>query len=801
MIEPRTELTPPQKKFLSYFPNTVYAYIPDADKSDRPIIHSEQLNLENQKQGYGIFFSVNGFHGGKRTSENLTNINAFFCDIDYPDKLNRTAASIKQYKQDLLMELIAEDLPIPTYIVETKNGLHVYWVLEKPIYLSELNPDQQNSLRVRYRDIEEAILKKYDGDPGAKDVSRVLRIPGTLHQKDPADPFEVKIYHYTEECVYTFTEIAEAFLKKDAPDEWALAQGENALNDEALTLIEKEYPRLMRPSYQKLFSKVPGSVPEGMRNKALLVAAYAAKESGWPFEQTCAHFNEFHGLSIREIRKTIRSAYEHKYDFGYNNEVMQALVTPEERVQLSTVTSKVLSKTTKEKRETSNNAQKERFATYEYIVANRHSNLKFKQRGDFYDYFDGVYKPLQVDEVRSIMLSEMLEDGLTNYRKVSATNDKMACFKSIPGRTFKHEDENPDDSVLNFKNGLLDVRTYQLSPHTPDYLSTSQIPIMYNHEASCPRWRKFVAEITCDDPAQQKLLQQIAGYSLTTDTRYAKAFIFYGSGANGKSMFTRILGRIVGKDSTSSLNLSTITKQFGLTGLIGKKVNFIDEISGHYFESNMIKGIISGEQLSAEVKYRPEPIEFVPTVKLIFSVNELPKINDTTPGLYRRFIIVPFDRSFESRPDLQLEEKLLEELPGILNWAIEGLKMLREEGRFIETQRNFDAMRLFKSDNSPIVEFLTLFYQPVPENEESKYEIGIGVIYTQYRNYCLDHGYKPKALANFSREIGHNRIDGFNIKRLQDGANVTLRGLRRSTNLAGEEIIYPDQQKNHVPGY
>jgi len=795
------DLNDAQKKFLGYFPNTVYAYIPDHD-TDRPIIHSEVLNLENQKTGYGIFFSVNGFSGGRRISENLTNFNAFFCDIDYPDKVNKTAQKIKDYKQDMLMELIANELPIPTYITETKNGLHVFWILEKPIYLSELNPEQQENIRIKYREIEESILKHFDGDPGAKDVARVLRVPGTLHQKDKDAPFEVKIWHYTEECVYSFSEIAAAFLKKPAPSEWAVARGENAINEEAVALIEQSYPRLSRPSYTRLFSKETGSVPEGMRNKALLVAAYAAKESGWPIEQTFAHFgSDFHGLSLREIRKTIASAYEHKYDFGYNNEVMQAMVTPEERVQLSQTTSKVLSKTTREVRDTSNNAQKEKYSTYEYVIADRYENLKFKQRGDFYDYSAGMYKALQVDEVRSIYLSEMLKDGLTNYRKVSSVNDKIACFKSLDGKTFRHEDENPDDSILNFKNGLLDIRDYQLREHTPAYLSTSQIPIMFNHEAKCTRWRRFVAEVTNDDPDQQKLLQEIAGYSLTTDTRYAKAFIFFGSGANGKSMFARMLGKIVGRDNVSSLNLTTITKQFGLTGLIGKKVNFIDEISGHYFESNIIKGIISGEQVAAEIKFRPEPIEFIPTVKLIFSVNELPKINDTTPGLYRRFIIVPFDRSFEKNPDLTLEETLTAELPGILNWAIEGLKILREEGKFNETERNFEAMRMFKVDNSPLVEFINLFYQPVPESEHMKYEISVGVLYKEYRNYCFDHGYKPKALANFVREVSHNRVDGFDLKKLPGAGGGVIRGIRKNLNFAQEEIVYPDQMKTYGTGY
>lgn len=781
------------KKFLARFPNTVYAYIGDSNK-DLPIIHSEILDLERQREGYGIYFSVNGFHSGKRVSENLTNINAFFVDIDYPDKLNRTKEAVHAYKQDLLMELCDEGL-IPTFIVETKNGLHVYWMIHEPVTLANFGVPEQEKIRIWYRDIEEAMLKRFDGDPGAKDVARVLRVPGTIHQKDPHDPFTCKLVHFAEDNVYKFSEIRDTFLKKLAPDGWATANGENPINDEVKDAIQKEYPKLDRPSYKKLFSLAPGSVPEGMRNKSLLVAAHAAKEAGWAFEKTCAHFQEFHGLKLREIRRTIRSAYDNSYDFGYNNEVMQLVVEPEERTMLSKITSKVLSKSTKEKRDVSNSAQQEKYKTYEFILAERVPNLKFKNRGEFYDYKDGVYSPLQADEVRSILFREMLADGLYNYRTQSKINDKIAAFKSIPGKVFSHEEENPDTKIINFRNGLLNIDTYELHPHSPGYLSTSQIPIVYNREARSPLWFNFLNEITNGDREQQKLLQQIAGYCLTNDTRYAKAFIFFGSGANGKSLFTRIVSKLVGRDNVSSLNLGTITKQFGLTGLIGKKLNIVDEISGNYFESNVIKNIVSGEKMAADVKFRPDPIEFVPVVKLIFSVNELPKINDTTPGLYRRFIIVPFERTFVSNPDLDLEQKLSTELDGILNWAVEGLKSLRANGRFAETDKNRGAMHAFKIENSPFLEFLTSEYEPAPSHEEHFHGVTVGDFYSEYKQYCFTAGYRHKSMATFSRELSHTVLSGWNLIRKKEGNTAMVFGIRKvRRNITSEPIVYPPQQ-------
>jgi P4 family phage/plasmid primase-like protien len=785
----KLEINTKTQEFLKLFPHTLFCYIPDHN-SERPVIHSEILDLERQREGYGIFFTINGFTGGKRDGEHLISVNALYCDIDYPDKVNKTPDKIRVFKNELIMELAETDL-IPTAMVETKNGLHVYWVFEQPIMLDQLNPEQRDKLFLQYRQVEERILTKFDGDPGAKDLSRVLRVPQTFHQKDENDPYEVKLIHFNIEMKYSFATLRERFLAKDAPDAWAEVNVETGITPEVKKDIEKNYPKLERPSFKKLLDK-QAEIPEGMRNKALLIAAYACKDAGWSIDQTYEYFgDDYHGLSLHEIRKTIRSAFEHNYDFGYNNEVMQAVVPAEERQRLSEVTSEVLSKKGKIQAEDNKNRQKEVFLTYELVVAQRYPNLKYKIHGDYYDYKDGVYVPMQADEIRSIFLRQMLEDGLTNYRKVSAVNDKLACFKSIEGRTFRHTDENPDRNLLNFANGLLNIETYEMLPHTPEYLSTSQIPIFYNKDAKAPRWEKFLDEIMDGDHGQVKLLQQIAGYCLTMDTSFAKAFVLFGSGGNGKSLFTRLITKLVGSSAVGHLNLTDISRQFGLTGLVNRKINVIDEISGNYFESNVIKNIISGEPMMIDVKFRPEPLEFTPVAKVIFSVNELPKINDTTPGLYRRFILVPFNRTFIGKADTDLERKLDAELPGILNWAVEGLRSLRHEGQFAETDVNKEVLKIFKMENSPLLEMLEHFYEPANGNDADLYTIPVMEMYTQYRNYCMESGYKPKSTANFLRELINARYEGWKIEKVETGRKVLIKGIKKTTEMSGLPYQHP----------
>jgi hypothetical protein len=128
---------------------------------------------------------------------------------------------------------------------------------------------------------------------------------------------------------------------------------------------------------------------------------------------------------------------------------------------------------------------------------------------------------------------------------------------------------------------------------------------------------------------------------------------------------------------------------------------------------------------------------------------------------------------------------------------VEGLKDLRKEGRFVETSKNIEAMHSFKIENSPLLEFLTQNYEPCPDEDRRKYGVSISDLFSQYRNYCLDGGYKPKAMANFTRELSHTVLQGWDIEKIKDGSKTVVIGLRKLRSLGGEEIVYQQPQYHH----
>ncbi len=105
-------------------------------------------------------------------------------------------------------------------------------------------------------------------------------------------------------------------------------------------------------------------------------------------------------------------------------------------------------------------------------------------------------------------------------------------------------------------------------------------------------------------------------------------------------------------------------------------------------------------------------------------------------------------------------------------------------------------MRIFKTENSPVVDFISTTYEPSPKDQEHLFSVKISDLYQQYREYCMVSGYKPKTVANFSRELSHTHIEEFNLSKKITGSATCLIGLRRQITSMGERITYDAPLEN-----
>lgn len=269
---------------------------------------------------------------------------------------------------------------------------------------------------------------------------------------------------------------------------------------------------------------------------------------------------------------------------------------------------------------------------------------------------------------------------------------------------------SPEDVELQLvctTNGVLNLATRQFFSHSPKYLLTTQIPVYYDASAICPKFRRFISEITCNDEELAKVIQEAVGNTLISNTKANKAIFFFGCGANGKSVLADLMNHLLGKSNVTSTPLSAFGKQFGIETIIDKMANISgeNEVSGK-LGTELLKGIISGDVIEVQRKYKTS-ITYRPTCKLIFLMNTLPDTSDDTDGYYRKILLIPFNRVFKvEEQNVNLKEELLEELPGILNWALEGAYRLMDNNyRFTDSVAVSNLHKNYKANQNPVQEF------------------------------------------------------------------------------------------------
>lgn len=249
-----------------------------------------------------------------------------------------------------------------------------------------------------------------------------------------------------------------------------------------------------------------------------------------------------------------------------------------------------------------------------------------------------------------------------------------------------------DTTAINCLNGELHWagEKWGLREHRRENFRTTQIPVEYDPEARAKRFERFLMEVfekDSDQAVKAFLICEALGYSLLSSTEYEKFFLLIGAGANGKSVLMDTLASLVGYEHVAAVQPSQFENRFQRAHLHCKLVNLVTEIAeGHTIQDAELKSIVSGELTTAEHKHKP-PFDFQPFSTCWFGSNHMPHTRDFSDALFRRAIIIPFNRTFaEHEQDKHLKTKLKEELPGILNLALEAMAGVFQRGEFTKTE-------------------------------------------------------------------------------------------------------------------
>jgi P4 family phage/plasmid primase-like protien len=315
--------------------------------------------------------------------------------------------------------------------------------------------------------------------------------------------------------------------------------------------------------------------------------------------------------------------------------------------------------------------------------------------------------------------------------------------------------DGKEADLLGLANGLLDLDTCQLRPHTPDWFSLVCLPYEYDAHADCPRWRAVLGQNLEGDVERIALLQEFFGYVLMNSTDAQRFLFLVGEGANGKSVVLAGLHAMLGQDNVSTVPLEDFGRRFAMAQTLGKLANISPEVGElDRTAEGTLKAFVSGDRMTFERKGK-DPFSARPTARLVLSTNNLPRFADRSDGVWRRFLLMPFTRQVPAaervagmdKPEFWLDA---EEAAGILNWALDGLVRLRNNGmRFTEPAACRAALAEHRSDSDPCRAFLEEHYESDPQADP----LPVAALYAEYKSWCEANGFKPVSSTNFGRQV------------------------------------------------
>jgi putative DNA primase/helicase len=377
----------------------------------------------------------------------------------------------------------------------------------------------------------------------------------------------------------------------------------------------------------------------------------------------------------------------------------------------------------------------------EYILGLHHFAY---DREELYVYEDGVYqakgKSFAYKQMQKILGDEFSENKAREV--VFYIQAKLCDTQKL--------DEYP--RYINLKNGLLDwiPKTPALVSHTDTYLSSIRLPLTYSPESKCSNIERFFAEVLPADCVE--LVEELFGYCMIPDTRFEKAFMLVGSGANGKSTFLKLLQAFIGKKNIANESLHQLSEdRFRAAGLAGKLANIFPDLSDMPLEnSSYFKALTSGDTISVERKHK-NPFDLENTAKLVFSANEIPRSKDVTFGFYRKWVIIRFPNTFKpGKADPGLLSKLTteDELSGLLNRAVDGLVRLFKNEKFSEpksAQAEINRYQLMNDTAKAFIEDSCIVGE--------SYTAGKKILYQEYNDWCKEGNYRPVSTRKFGERL------------------------------------------------
>lgn len=716
--------------------------------------------------------------------EYLAALNCFYADFDAKGWEGGKDAILAHLEENLERYRRNEEknpgFPFPSAIVDSGGGFHCYWLLEHTVTVTDDNRDALKRLQVAWVELVGA-------DPDAKDLARVLRIPGTLNMKSDYGPNFPQV-HFVEAKLDRFYRLEDfealtEHLRADpAPTTTERATHRAYTFTDDLTRAAENLKRLhpgRADDYQEWVNV--GMALSELGDAGLQLWDEWSQQSSKHKPGVCAGkwktFTPAEGLGLGSLTHWAdeddpggRRVHTNGTGPGYDG---YGPVPGGERP--------------------SGGGAGRGFDVYDfkaedggildcwleyYGVEWMHvhglswmcwaENHWSKEDTAIFAQIQRLMRELNDQATEYLEDAFEIEDKDAKSYEIAKANAYIAATKRTANRVssvermaqaqraVKIDQLDGGGNLLNFPNCTYNLDTYEVRPHERSDFITHVLPYDYNPEATCPRWEQFLCEVLVQEETTEPdneliaLFQEFAGYALTSETQREVMLWLHGTGGNGKTIAIRIIESLLGP-LAMSVNFHTLgdPRNYTLAELPGKRLIFSSEGEKNKgITEGLVKQIVSGETIQARA-IRAAPFEFQPVAKILWASNNPPLIKDTTDAIWRRLRLIPFHRKFtDEQKDVNLFQKLQDELPGILNWAIQGLDRLRQNGHFTQSAAAQAAADDLRLKTNPVAQWLQECTQPAPVLATKASEA-----FGSYKLWCEANGRQHFNATNFGHEI------------------------------------------------
>lgn len=312
------------------------------------------------------------------------------------------------------------------------------------------------------------------------------------------------------------------------------------------------------------------------------------------------------------------------------------------------------------------------------------------------------------------------------------------------------------------KNGLLNILTGEIRSYKPSDYITTCLKTIYNPEATMPKTKKFIEEITNENKGREEALQYVGGQIILMNPSYIQRFhCFIGDGDNGKSRCIEMFTEVIGNKLSAPFNFSQLQKEFGVAAFSEIIYAICADAEVDLEKTNILKQITGGDRINGRFPYGRKEFYFVPKVTIVFSTNSLPKFRNIDTAMQKRLNVIEFKRVFAnpgsptaikarmkhikvSPPNPRLNEIFKKEAQGILNWMIEGAKKIVEnKGRIPKSPDTKEALtKIIYQSSSAWEWWIDDGYKHFYQGPKIKSKVTKKEIWKRYKDWAIETGNK-----------------------------------------------------------